>query len=142
MKYLLIIGIVCVIFSCSKDSKDSKVSSTTRERVESSNFHGKWYTKNEVDSTIVLFEPSSLMIYVYERKTQQVIERIIFDRWYVTKYNIDNGELVAYYISLFYGYEYNEYDDYRVRFSEDFSTFTFYKFIGFSELTLTRIREE
>ena len=135
MKNLLFIGIVFSLFSCSKDSgglKDELI------YLNKSDFYGKWYTKNDIDSTLAIFDENSIVVYIYERKTQNLLERIDLGGWSLR---------YRYFASWGFGRNYIRFsgntEEYLVDFDEEYNTFSFKETTPkLSRMDLIRIREE
>ena len=141
MKNLLLIIIAFCLLSCNDDDswykKDYEMLDFDYENID-----GKWYTTNEIDSTLVIFDESSINAYIYERKTQKLLEKISLGRWYIdSRYypKMEYSNKTRIYLYLF-----NTDDYYYVSFDDDFNTLSFYGLPEpkLSGLDLTRIREE
>ena len=136
MKYLLFVGIALCLFSCS-DSKEEAKPRYIDEEVEPLNFYGNWYAKNDIDSTVVIFEPTALTIYIYERKTKKLLERHGFGKWCIIHRSFTNEDFHRYLLKF-----YNDSEYYIIEYDDKYTVFTFVDLNEFSGLTVTRIREE
>ena len=141
MKILLFIGIVCMMFSCDRYPDDSHNEEEPRygveEEVDPSNFYGKWYAKNEIDSTVVFFEPLALTVYIYERKTEKLIDRSGFGSWRIIHRYIIKSDTHRYLLKF-----QNDNEYYWIEYNDKYTIFTFVDLNEFSGLTVTRIKEE